>query len=81
MRAWRTEQVTHSTFALGLARILDMVFWVYSYQELTSHAGSHSVGMFVLIAQFVHILIMGDFFYYYAIRSDREEEEKRERGA
>ncbi|CAN0370254.1 unnamed protein product [Pylaiella littoralis] len=59
--------VTHSTFALGLARILDMVFWVYSYQELTSHAGSHSVGMFVLIAQFVHILIMGDFFYYYAI--------------
>lgn len=63
------KQVTHSTFALGLARVLDMIFWVYSYQELTSHAGSHSVGMFVLFSQFVHIVIMGDFFYYYAIRS------------
>lgn len=64
-------QVTHSTFALGLARILDMVFWMFSYKELTSHAGSNSVGMFVLFAQFVHIAIMGDFFYYYAIRSGR----------
>lgn len=61
-------QVTHSTFALGLARVLDMVFWMFSYKELTSHAGSNSVGMFVLFAQFVHIVIMGDFFYYYAIR-------------
>eukprot|EP00752_Nemacystus_decipiens_P002556 g2397.t1 len=59
--------VTHSTFALGLARILDMVFWMFSYKELTSHAGSNSVGLFVLFAQFVHIAIMGDFFYYYAI--------------
>lgn len=62
------RQVTHSTFALGLARVLDMVFWMFSYKELTSHAGSNSVGMFVLFAQFVHIAIMGDFFYYYAIR-------------
>lgn len=59
--------VTHSTFALGLARVLDMVFWMFSYKELTNHAGSKSVGMFVLFAQFVHIVIMGDFFYYYAI--------------
>ena len=66
-----SAQVTHSTFALGLARILDMVFWMFSYKELTSHAGSNSVGMFVLFAQFVHIAIMGDFFYYYAIRSGR----------
>lgn len=61
-------QVTHSTFALGLARVLDMIFWMYSYKELTNHAGSKSVGMFVLLTQFVHIIIMGDFFYYYAIR-------------
>ncbi|CAM9679612.1 unnamed protein product [Ectocarpus sp. 12 AP-2014] len=58
--------VTHSTFALGLARVLDMVFWMFSYKELT-HAGSNSVGMFVLFSQFVHVVIMGDFFYYYAI--------------
>lgn len=45
-----------------------MVFWMFSYKELT-HAGSNSVGMFVLFAQFVHVVIMGDFFYYYAIRS------------
>lgn len=48
-----------------------MVFWMFSYKELTSHAGSNSVGMFVLFAQFVHIAIMGDFFFYYAIRSGR----------
>lgn len=45
-----------------------MVFWMFSYKELT-HAGSNSVGMFVLFSQFVHVAIMGDFFYYYAIRS------------
>lgn len=45
-----------------------MVFWMFSYKELT-HAGSNSVGMFVLFSQFVHVVIMGDFFYYYAIRS------------
>ena len=50
-----------------------MVFWMFSYKELTSHAGSNSVGMFVLFAQFVHIAIMGDFFYYYAIRSDNRQ--------
>ena len=70
--------MTHSTFALGLARILDMVFWMFSYKELTNHAGSQSVGMFVLFAQFVHIVIMGDFFYYYAIRWGRGR--RRERG-
>ncbi|CAN0013874.1 unnamed protein product [Ascophyllum nodosum] len=59
--------VTHSTFALGLARVLDMIFWIFSYRELTTHSGSRSVGVFVLIAQFVHIVIMADFFYYYAI--------------
>ena len=75
-------QVTHSTFALGLARILDMVFWMFSYKELTNHAGSKSVGMFVLFAQFVHIVIMGDFFYYYAIRwgDGKREDNLRGRG-
>lgn len=63
-------QVTHTTFALGIARAMDMIFWMVSYKELTSERdlGSKSVGMFVLLAQFVHIVVMGDFFYYYAIR-------------
>lgn len=60
--------MTHSTFALGIARVLDMVFWMFSYRELTTLGGSQSVGIFVLLAQFIHIVIMADFFYYYAIR-------------
>lgn len=52
---------------MGIARVMDMVFWMFSYKELTGSSGS-SVGMFVLLTQFVHIAIMGDFFYYYAIR-------------
>lgn len=60
--------MTHSTFALGIARVLDMIFWMFSYRELTTHSGSQSVGIFVLLSQFVHIIIMADFFYYYAIR-------------
>ncbi|KAG5192641.1 er lumen protein retaining receptor 1 [Tribonema minus] len=59
--------VSHSVFALGFARVLDMIFWLYSYHELSDAAGSKSVGMLVLATQFIHIAIMGDFFYYYLI--------------
>jgi ER lumen protein retaining receptor len=58
--------VSHSVFALGFARVLDMVFWLYSYHELSSSAGK-SVGLLVLCSQFIHVAIMGDFFYYYLI--------------
>lgn len=69
-------KVTHTTFALGIARAMDMVFWMFSYKELVNHSGLHiskSVGIFVLLAQFVHMAIMGDFFYYYGIRCDGRE--------
>ncbi|CAM9176733.1 unnamed protein product, partial [Phaeothamnion confervicola] len=59
--------VGHSVFALGFARVLDMIFWLYSYHELTNKAGSKAVGILVLGTQFVHIAIMGDFFYYYFV--------------
>jgi hypothetical protein len=59
--------VSHSVFALGFARVLDMIFWLYSYDELSNAAGSKSVGLLVLATQFIHIAIMGDFFYYYFI--------------
>lgn len=52
---------------MGIARVMDMVFWMSSYKELTGNWGS-SVGVLVLLTQFVHIVIMGDFFYYYAVR-------------
>lgn len=57
--------VSHSVFALGFARVLDMVFWLYSFHELTDKYGSKHVGFAVLFAQFIHIAVMGDFFYYY----------------
>ena len=59
--------ISHSVFALGFARVMDMIFWLFSYHELSTVTGSKSVGMFVLGTQFVHIAIMGDFFYYYII--------------
>ena len=40
-------------------------FWMFSFHELTTHSGSKMVGYFVLIVQFVHVALMGDFFYYY----------------
>ncbi|CAM9377773.1 unnamed protein product, partial [Discosporangium mesarthrocarpum] len=57
--------VSHSTFALGFARVMDMIFWMFSYHELADQTGSKTVGMFVLFAQFVHTFIMADFYYYY----------------
>jgi len=59
--------ISHFVFALGFARVLDMVFWLSSYSELTDHSGSTWVGVFVLLTQFIHIVIMIDFFYYYFI--------------
>ncbi|CAM9881248.1 unnamed protein product, partial [Choristocarpus tenellus] len=59
--------VSHSVFALGFARVLDMTFWCFSFHELTDASGSKTVGMFVLFAQFIHIAVMGDFFYYYFV--------------
>ncbi|CAM9750277.1 unnamed protein product [Chrysoparadoxa australica] len=59
--------VSHCVFALGFARVLDMVFWLYSYHELSDASGNKTVGVFVLGTQFVHIAVMGDFFYYYFI--------------
>ena len=57
--------VAHCVSALGTARVVEMAFWMFSFQELTTHSGSKMVGWFVLIVQFVHVALMGDFFYYY----------------
>lgn len=57
--------IGHWVFASGFARVLDMIFWMSSYHELVDHSGSKMVGVFVLLTQFIHILLMIDFFYYY----------------
>ena len=59
--------VSHSVFALGFARVVEMAFWMSSFHELTSHSGSKLVGYVVLIAQFAHVALMGDFFYFYFV--------------
>eukprot|EP00968_Pinguiococcus_pyrenoidosus_P002586 scaffold145_cov261-Pinguiococcus_pyrenoidosus.AAC.14 len=60
-------EILHAHFvsALGLARIIEMIFWSSSFRELSHSSNSTWVGIFVLVAQIVHILIMLDFFYYY----------------
>ncbi len=58
--------VGHTVFALGFSRIFELVFWLYTFQELSSKAdGSATPGYIVLLSQFVHIVIMADFFYSY----------------
>lgn len=55
----------HFVAALGFGRLLEFVFWVYSYQELTNHAGSTGPGYMALFSQFVQLALMIDFFWYY----------------
>jgi len=55
----------HTVFALGFSRVFELIFWCASYNELTDHLGSRASGWLVLVAQVAHIVIMGDFFFYY----------------
>lgn len=57
----------HFVSALGIARIVEMIFWSSSFKELSHSSSSSLVGVFVLIAQLIHVLIMADFFYYYFV--------------
>lgn len=59
--------VAHFVATLGFARFVEMTFWMWSFHELSDANGSTVVGYFVLIVQFVHVAIMGDFFYFYII--------------
>lgn len=56
----------HTIFALSFSRVFELTFWIYSFKELTSHAGSQTSGYLVLVTQLSQLIIMGDFFYYYA---------------
>jgi len=55
----------HFVAALGFGRLLEFIFWVYSYQELVNHAGSAGPGYMALFSQFVQLALMIDFFWYY----------------
>jgi ER lumen protein retaining receptor len=57
--------IGHTVFALGFSRIFELWFWLSSFKELSNSAGSRLPGYIVLASQFIHLLVMGDFFYYY----------------
>ena len=61
----------HILTSLSVARLQDLVFWLYSYKELTSAAGSRAPGIVALVSQLVHLAIMADFLYYYVVAISR----------
>ncbi len=65
---WNYTQtlIGHTMFALGFARIFEFLFWLGSFKELSDHNGSRLPGYIVLISQIAHLIIMADFFYYWA---------------
>ena len=52
-------------FAIGFSRIFELIFWVASFRELADANGGRLPGYIVLISQLGHVVVMGDFFYYY----------------
>jgi|Transcript_29073 hypothetical protein len=57
--------IGHFVAALGFSRLVEMGFWMNSFHELADRNGNRYVGVLVLATQMVHLVIMGDFFYFY----------------
>lgn len=55
----------HFVAALGFGRIMEFLFWIYSYHELATSSGSKMPGYLALFAQFIQLVLMLDFFWYY----------------
>lgn len=55
----------HFVAALGFGRVMEFVFWIYSYHELSTSSGSNIPGYIAIISQFVQLVLMIDFFWYY----------------
>lgn len=55
----------HFVFALGFGRLLEFCFWAYSYHELAHSNGSKLPGYVALFAQFMQLVLMLDFFWFY----------------
>ncbi|KAL4491264.1 hypothetical protein ABPG72_021650 [Tetrahymena utriculariae] len=61
---------SHYVASQTLSRIMQFIFWVFSFKELDETVNSTSflpsfVGFFVLIAQIIQIALTGDFLYFY----------------
>jgi hypothetical protein len=57
----------HFVAALGFGRVMEFCFWIYSYHELASSSGTRLPGYLALFSQFVQLVLMLDFFWYYYI--------------
>ena len=57
---------SHYVFSLGFGRVAQLLFWSFSYHELSSSAHGGFAGVFVMLSQTVGAFLMADFFYYYA---------------
>lgn len=55
----------HFVAALGFGRVMEFMFWIYSYHELATSAGSTLPGYLALFSQFMQLVLMLDFFWYY----------------
>jgi len=55
----------HFVAALGFGRLIEFCFWIYSYKELTTSSGSKLPGYLSLLSQFLQLVLMLDFFWYY----------------
>lgn len=64
----KIEMLTaHFVVALGVARVMDGIFWAYSYKELKDTNAGSLPGYLAMFSQLVHVIVLGDFFYYYAL--------------
>jgi len=63
------QWTSHFVFALAFSRVLMLFFWLSSYHELSDNESSSVtggwVGLFVLLNQFVHVFVMGDYVWYW----------------
>mmetsp|Transcript_18544 Transcript_18544/g.38889 ORF Transcript_18544/g.38889 Transcript_18544/m.38889 type:complete len:371 (-) Transcript_18544:303-1415(-) len=55
----------HFVAALGFGRVMEFMFWIYSYHELAMSSGSKLPGYLALFSQFMQLVLMIDFFWYY----------------
>lgn len=55
----------HFVAALGFGRVMEFTFWIYSYHELSSSSGSSLPGYLAILSQFLQLVLMVDFFWYY----------------
>lgn len=55
----------HFVAALGFGRLMEFIFWIYSYKELSTASGNTLPGYIAIISQFVQLALMIDFFWYY----------------